>query len=235
MRIFRVFIIVIFTCFSVSAQTINQFDENGKRHGVWKKYFEGTKVLRYEGQFNHGKEIGTFSFYKNIRKKAVLTASKVFNETNNTAIVTFFTSKGKIISEGRMDGKKYVGEWKYYHSNSDKLMTLENYNENGNLDGERLVYYDNGQLAEKRNYVDGKLDGESFWYSVKNIVLKHFIYVNGELHGMSKYYNPKGELIIEGRYKHDKKHGIWKYYENGVLTEEKDFTLTSKYKKKKTP
>ncbi|GAA4239505.1 hypothetical protein GCM10022291_34080 [Postechiella marina] len=40
---------------SVSAQNINQFDAQGKRHGVWKKNFENTKVLRYEGTFNHGK------------------------------------------------------------------------------------------------------------------------------------------------------------------------------------
>lgn len=228
----RAFIISIISIFSLSAQNINQFDANGKRHGVWKKNFEGTNVLRYEGQFNHGKEIGTFNFYKNIRKKAVLTARKIFNEANNTAVVTFFTSKGKIISEGKMNGKIYVGTWKYYHSNSDKLMTLEHYNENGHLEGERLVYYDNGQIAEKRHYVNGKLEGEAFWYSVKNVVLKHFIYENDELHGISKYYSPNGDLLAEGRYKHDKKYGIWKYYKKGELVEEKNFTPTSKYKKK---
>ena len=47
----------------VYAQDINQFDESGKRHGVWKKYFEGTKQLRYEGKFDHGKEVGKFLFH----------------------------------------------------------------------------------------------------------------------------------------------------------------------------
>ncbi|APY09768.1 preprotein translocase YidC [Seonamhaeicola sp. S2-3] len=228
-------IIILFISFSALAQDINQFDENGKRHGIWKKNFEGTKVLRYEGEFKHGKEIGTFKFYKNIRGKAVLTATKQFNENNNKALVKFFTSKGKIISEGEMDGKKYIGTWKYYHNTSNKIMTLENYNENGNLDGERFVYYSNGKVAEKKNYVNGKLEGESIWYSINNVVLKRFIYKNNELHGASKIYNTKGELIVEGTYKHDKKHGIWKYYENGKLVEEKDFTPKSKYKKKKLP
>ncbi|WP_372936052.1 toxin-antitoxin system YwqK family antitoxin [Seonamhaeicola sp.] len=228
-------IIILFLSFSVLAQNINQFDENGKRHGVWKKNFEDTKVLRYEGEFNHGKEIGTFKFYKNIRGKAVLTATKEFNENNNKALVKFFTSKGKIISEGEMDGKKYIGTWKYYHNTSDKIMTLENYNENGNLDGERFVYYSNGKIAEKKNYVNGKLEGEAIWYSINNVILKRFVYENDELHGASKIYNTKGELIIEGTYKHDKKHGIWKYYENGKLVEEKDFTPKSKYEKKKLP
>lgn len=225
-------IVFLFLTISISAQTINQFDENQKRHGIWKKNFEGTKVLRYEGAFNHGKEIGTFNFYKNYRGKALLTASKVFNENDNKAFVKFFSSRGKVVSEGQMDGKKYIGTWKYYHNNSDKIMTREVYNQNGNLNGERFVYYSNGVIAEKQNYVDGKLEGESIWYSLKNVVLKHFIYENNELHGVSKYYNPKGELIAQGRYKLGKKHGIWKYYKNGTLINEKDFTPKSKYKRK---
>ncbi len=215
------------------AQNINQFDANGKRHGIWKKTFDGTKVLRYEGEFLHGKETGLFKFYKNIKKKAVLTATKQFNKTDNIAYVTFLSSRGKLISEGKMDRKKYIGEWKYYQKRNDNLLTLENYNTKGILEGERFVYYENGQIAEKQFYKNGKLDGVSVWYSEKNVVLKEFIYENGELHGASKYYNPKGELITEGQYKKGKKHGIWKYYENGELINEKDFTYKPKYIKKK--
>lgn len=225
--------LLVLVVYSLSfSQTINQFDENGKRHGIWKKTFKNTNILRYEGAFSHGKEMGLFKFYKKIRNKAVLTASKQFNENDNKAYVKFLASRGKLISEGQMDGKLYVGEWKYYQKTSDKLLTLENYNDKGNLDGDRFVYYPNGQMAKKQNYIDGKLEGVSIWYSVNNVVLKEFIYVNGELHGISKFYSGKGDLIVEGRYKQGKKHGIWKYYENGTLTEEKDFTYKPKYIKK---
>ena len=37
---------------------INGFDADGARHGLWKKYYPGTDQLRYEGRFQHGKEIG---------------------------------------------------------------------------------------------------------------------------------------------------------------------------------
>ena len=225
--------LLVLLVYSLSfSQSVNQFDENEKRHGIWKKTFKNTNVLRYEGEFLHGKEVGVFKFYKNIRKKAVLTATRTFNEKDNKNYVKFFTSRGKIISEGPMDGKLYVGAWKYYQKTSDELLILEHYNDKGNLDAERFVYYPNGQIAEKQNYSDGKLDGVSNWYSANNIVLKAFIYVKGELHGVSKYYNSKGELITEGRYKQGKKHGIWKYYENGKLTNEKNFSPKGKYKKK---
>jgi len=229
----NIFVLVfIFTVGSISAQSINQFDADGFRHGIWKKNYDNTNILRYEGEFNHGKEIGIFKYYKNVDNKASLTATKQFNETDNKSYVTFFTSKGKVVSEGQMDGKLYIGEWKYYQKNSNTLLTLENYDNEGLLDGERLVYYENGQIAEKQFYNHSKLEGASIWYSEKNVVLKEFQYVNGELHGVSKFYSPKGELILEGAYKRGKKDGVWKTYENGKVIEEKDYTYVPKYIKK---
>lgn len=226
------FILLIVSSLSFS-QDINQFDANGKRHGIWKKTFEGTKSVRYEGQFNHGKEVGFFKFYKYINKKSVLSATKQFSETNNIADVKFLTSKGKMISEGQMDGKKYIGEWKYYHKNSKQLLRTEQYDNNGVQQGKLLVYFENGIVAERSNYKDGKLDGKSVWYNENGVAIKEFIFEDDELHGHSKYFSNKGELLIEGVYRKGKKHGVWKYYQNGKLKEEKDFTRRSKnpYKK----
>ena len=53
----RLSLLVLFIGAYASAQDLNQFDENGKHHGIWKKNYEGTQVLRYEGEFFHGKEI----------------------------------------------------------------------------------------------------------------------------------------------------------------------------------
>ncbi len=226
---------IIFLTFllgNVNAQEINQLDANGKRHGVWKKNFDGTNQLRYEGQFDHGKEVGLFKFYKLIKKKSVLTATKSFDENTNIADVTFFASNGKEISKGKMNGKVYIGEWQYFHNKNGGLMTKEFYNDNGQLHGEKLVFYDNGKIAEQINYVNGKKEGVSTWLSLKGVKLKEFMYENDQLHGVSKYYSGNGDLLVEGRYKRDKKTGVWKYYKNGKLVDEKDFTYVSKNPKK---
>ncbi len=225
-------ILLLFTRLSISAQSINQFDADGKRHGIWRKTFDDTTIIRYQGEFFHGKEIGLFKFYKNIKKKAVLTATKQFNKNDNSAYVVFYTSKRKVVSEGEMNGKIHIGVWKYYQKTSHDLLALEHYNDNGTLEGERFVYYPNGQIAESQFYKNGKLEGTSNRYSENNVVLKAFNYVNGKLHGLSKIYTPKGELITEGYYKKGKKDGVWKYYEKGELVREKDFTVVGKYKKK---
>ena len=235
MAVVRFIFIIILTCIfdtSHSQNPLNQLDSNGERHGAWKKNFNNTDQPRYEGQFEHGKEVGLFKFYTLVRGKSSLSATKQFNKINHTAQVKFYSSKGKLISEGMMDKKKYVGNWVYYHNKSDAIMTKEYYNVNGKLEGERTVFYENGKVAEVANYKDGKLEGSSKWYSENDVLLKEFHYQNDELHGPANYYDADGELVAEGRWHHDAKTGVWNYYRDGELFESKDFTKYSKNPKK---
>ncbi|WP_040281120.1 toxin-antitoxin system YwqK family antitoxin [Psychroserpens damuponensis] len=223
-----IFILTVSGLTSYAQESVNQFDSQGNRHGVWRKYFAKTKQLRYEGQFNHGKEVGTFKFYTLNQGSSVLSATKVFKEETNKAEVKFLSSKGKLISEGTMNGKLYTGKWVYYHNKSKGIMSTEFYNENGQLEGEKLVFYPDGTTAESSNYKEGKLHGKSTWYAKNGNVLKAFMYQNDELHGVSKYYDSDGNLQAEGAYKNDLKHGIWNYYKNGKIVETKDHTKRSK-------
>src|SRR5690606_41802527 len=86
----------------------------------------------------------------------------------------------------------------------------------------------NGQMAEQAHYINGKLEGISKIFSEKGVLIKEFTYKNDILHGMSKYYDANGQMLAEGAFRNDQKHGIWNFYENGILKEEKDFTVYSK-------
>lgn len=228
---YTAFCILIFILTNVSAQ-VNQFDEKGERHGAWKKTFENTDQTKYEGFFERGKEVGTFKFYKLVAGKSALSATREFLPNSEMINVKFFSSRGKLISEGMMRDKLFFGKWIYYHNKVKGIMMTEHYNDSGVLDGEKLVYYENGQVAEKAVYVNGLIDGISIWFSPNGKILKEFTYDNGQLHGMAKYYDITGQLLVEGAYQNDKKHGIWKYYDNGNFTEEKDYTTYSKNPKK---
>lgn len=209
-------------------EAINQVDAEGLRHGLWKKTFDNTDQLRYEGTFDHGKEVGQFKFYILDGKKSALSATRYFHPHSNKIDVKFYSSTGKLISEGQMVDKAFVGKWVYYHHKNKNIMTLEHYNDGGKLEGEKTIFYPNGQVAELSKYIDGKLEGSSKIFSEQGVLIKDFSYKDGMLNGISKYYNGDGELLAEGAYRNDQKHGIWKYYENGILSEEKDFTVYSK-------
>ena len=224
MKNLKFILLILFVSFHALGQDINQFDSNGKRHGIWKKNFDDTDVLRYEGAFNHDKEVGLFKFYENINGKSVLAATKQFNDTNNLAEVKFFAPSGKIISEGTMDGRVYIGTWKYYQKTNNELLILEHFDAKGNLEGERFVYYPNGQISEKQFYKDGKLDGLVVGYSTDGKIIMESHYKLGELHGVHKNYFLNGDLEISGQYKNGKKEGVWYFYDKDKTVQEKDFS-----------
>ena len=118
---------------------INQTDAQGERHGIWKKIYPGTDQLRYEGVFEHGKEVGTFKFYCEKCKKQP-SVVKEFNANNSIAEVKYYTVKGKLVSEGKMDGKERIGEWLFYPEKSTNVLTREHYKD-GKLDGQKITYY----------------------------------------------------------------------------------------------
>ena len=220
----RSIIILCFLVFSSAAlfsQEINQFDAQGKRHGYWKKTYEGSGQVRYEGTFEHGKEVGVFKFYCG-ECGTQPTATRTFNDKDDTVWVQYFTIKGKLVSEGKMIGQKREGEWLYYHEKSKTVMAREFY-KNGEMDGKQTTYYPNGAITEEIHYQAGKKEGENLYYSPEGVVIKKLQYHQDELQGPAKYYDASGTLVVEGFYKDGKKHGLWKYYKNGVLELEETY------------
>ena len=219
---FIVFLSVVCSGPSLLGQNdINQNDADGRRHGIWKKYYPGTKQLRYEGTFEHGKEVGTFKFYCEECKDKP-TAVKEYNEENNKANVKYFTIKGKLVSEGMMEGQNRIGEWLYFHEKSKAVMTRENY-VNGKLDGKKITYYPNGIVTEELSFKNGVMEGENNYYSPEGILIKKLQYRNNELQGEAFYYDAFGNTVISGFYKNGKKHGLWKYYKNGKVELEETY------------
>ena len=214
--------LLIFRALPCRAQEqLNSHDSEGRRHGQWKEYFDKEATQpKFEGRFDHGKRVGLFKFYQEGLKQPV--AVMEFDPASDVVQAKYLSQNGKIISEGKMLDQQRTGLWTYYHKNSDQVMMIENY-EHGKLHGQKIIYYDTGEVAEEATYANGELHGPRKLYSVKNVVLEDLRYKNGELHGPAKIYNGKGELMSEGHYRNNKHHGNWRYYENGKLQEEKDF------------
>ncbi|GEQ86695.1 hypothetical protein ULMS_22030 [Patiriisocius marinistellae] len=213
--------ITIFSLINISAQSeINQIDVNGERHGIWKKNFPKSKQVRYEGQFEHGKEKGLFKFYCEECGTNPM-ATKDFLE-NDIVNVKYFTIKGKLVSEGQMKDKNRIGEWLYYHEKSNKVMTRENY-VSGKLDGVKTTYYGNDVVAETVTYKQGLMEGTNNHYSYDAILLKALNYSNDKLHGTAVYYDVRGDKLLEGQYKKGRKDGVWKTFKDGKLEKEETF------------
>lgn len=214
------------------AQTdYNKLDEKGNKHGLWKGFYEESKRQKYEGTFEHGKEVGIFYFYDDTKAKSVI-ATRTFNLKDNSAYTIFYDQNKNIVSEGKVVNKLFEGEWKYYHEASKAIMTIENY-KNGKLEGKRSVFYPSGNIAEETNYVKGIRQGAYKKYTDNGIVLEEASYKNGEFDGLAIYKDPFDSVVAQGKYVNGKKKGIWKFYEEGKLVSEENMSYPKKAKKTK--
>ncbi len=212
----------LFFLFSLSIfSQVNQYHDDGTRHGLWEKKFDGTDQIRYTGNFNRGVEIGEFKYFsKGFPKQP--SAIKTFSENGKKAAIVYYSQRGKKISKGQLIERKREGKWEYYHNGSGNIMMVENY-QNDMLQGTRTSYYENKQISETIEFVNDKKEGKQLIYSVNGTLIKEFTYKNNKLHGPNKFFNGKGELTIDGNYKNNKKTGVWKYYNGGNLIREKQY------------
>lgn len=223
--------IIIFLLFfqTILAQSVtNSVDEKGKKHGVWNGFYEESGRPRYEGTFEHGKEIGMFQFFDDTKAKSVI-ATRTFDPKDNSCYTIFYDQKKNVVSEGKEVNKLREGIWKYYHKASKQIMTLENYKK-GKLDGVRTVYYPTGKVVEETIYKNGLKDGDYKKYSEKGIVLESTFFKNGEFDGEAVYKDPNDQIVAKGKYKNGIRIGIWQYFIDGKLVSEENMATPKKPK-----
>jgi antitoxin component YwqK of YwqJK toxin-antitoxin module len=203
------------------AQETNKLDAGGKKHGLWRGYYDESKRVKYEGTFDHGIETGIFKFYDDTKAHPVI-ATRDFTKGNGSAYTIFYNQKGSKVSEGNIVNRLYEGEWVYYHENSAVVMTREFYKA-GKLEGKRSVYYPNGKIAEETEYKNDIRDGGYKKYSGDGVVLEEAVYKDGQFDGPAVYRNPDGSLVAKGTYKNGAKDGYWEFYEGGKLKKKEKY------------
>jgi antitoxin component YwqK of YwqJK toxin-antitoxin module len=220
------FVFLIFTLFSqncLSQADSNKLDEKGRKHGIWKGFYEVSKRPRYEGTFEHGKESGVFNFYDDTKAKSLI-ATREFDPKDQAAYTTFYDQKGNKVSEGKVVNKVFDGQWIYYHLASKNTMTTENYSK-GKLEGLRTVFYINGQIAEEINYKDNLKNGFYKKYTEKGMLLEESTFKNDLYSGLAIFSDSKGDMVSKGHFVNGKKAGIWQFFEKGKTAKERNMSF----------
>lgn len=215
-----IFVLFFLNVFCIQAQNnYNKLDEKGKKHGLWKGVYEDTKNPKYEGTFEHGKEVGVFTFFDNTKTKIVL-ATREFNPTDNSALTVFFDKNKNKVSEGKVLNKLYEGQWKYYHKASKSIMATENYSK-GKLEGLRSVFYPSGKIAEEMIYVNNLKNGFYKRYTETGILIEESNYKNNLYDGLAIFRDAEdGTVVSKGKFVNGKKSGIWQFFEKGKMIKE---------------
>jgi len=219
------FLFAIFLLFSAEVsfaqKKINEMDANGKRHGAWKKTYPSKSQIRFEGQFDHGKEVGTFKFYCDNCKDQPSAVQK-FNANNDLSEIKFYSKEGFLLSEGTLKGKERTGKWITYSEIEKSLLMEENYLDD-KLDGHKKMYFSNGKVSEESHFKNGLQESEFISYYENGNILKKLNYKNGLLNGPAVYFDANGNKTMEGSYKNGENFGLWKYFKNGSVIMEDTF------------
>ena len=98
--------------------------------------------------------------------------------------------------------------------NADGKIVQEDDYLNGQLNGERKMYYDNGNIRSVETYKNNELNGKRIDYDESKRISYEYTYLNGKFDGIYKAYNDGklwreclyliGEIIREKEYKNGK-------------------------------
>lgn len=218
---------ILLSNFSFS-QSINQVDQQGKKQGEWKKYYEKSGRVLYEGRFKDDKPTGVFRFYYETGSKKALIDH---NLTSGRSLANYFHPNGQLMSGGIFRNQMKDSTWITF-TESGVVSEISNY-QNNELNGPFTSFYISGLENAtgripyiKSNYKNGKLDGEYTELFMDGRKKLYCFYIDGKLNGLYIEYHRNGKKSSLTRYKNGIKHG----YSSGFDETEKEIATAYFYK-----
>jgi antitoxin component YwqK of YwqJK toxin-antitoxin module len=220
-------IITIYTYkngFLLSRESINRYDDNGKKTGKWIEV-DSTKKLKHEVHYNNGLKYGISKTYDLKTDKLI----SIKRYQADSVIVTSDVKIHEIKRDYYPDGKiKSIGS--YYNGVPDGVRRdydndgtiIASYifkdgilegtgiiDEKGKYQGKWYFFYENGKVLETGYYRDGKKSGEWIVYDTLGNIIEVMNYFNGKLDGEYIFYFYNGNVkrkiyyqdgVAEGEY-----------------------------------
>jgi antitoxin component YwqK of YwqJK toxin-antitoxin module len=195
------------------AQEFNVLDSQGRKQGLFKKYFENTEQVYYTGQFKNDIPFGTFIYYyKEGPKKAEMQYQA---DPLQVHALTYYI-KGALMAEGVYYDKLKDGLWKYYDE-KENLSSSENWLK-GKKHGEEKVYFPDGKLGEELTWKNDLRDGAWKQYFEDGVLYLEGFFLLDQYGGQMTFYYRNGKKEISGKYINGLREGTWFYFnEDGSI------------------
>ena len=107
-RIILIATTILFSTTSLLAQKVNRKDAQGNKQGSWVTFYEGTKNVKYQGEFKNDIPVGKFIFfYENGKVKA----KNTYQNNGKDSYVSMYHENGKLMSMGKYVNEKKDSVW----------------------------------------------------------------------------------------------------------------------------
>ncbi len=126
---------------------------------------------------------------------------------------------GTFAGSGKYKKGVRVGKWTFLYPNG-KIREEVTYNEQGQAEGNRKTYFENGNLESEETYQEGELQGLTSSYDYQGTKYATVNYAKGKGEGEVIYYHSNGQKRFTVDLVNDKKHGeYFSYFDNGQVKE----------------
>lgn len=207
----KAIVLTFLSVVSITSATAQNETVKGLKQGPWVVAHEGSKVIRYKGQFDNGIPVGIFTHYHTNGK---VHAIMKFRASTGSCYSKEFSTEGKLMAEGIYASPAVKDSiWRIYNT-AGELLTRETYRL-GILDGPFETLYPSGMPMERGVMKNGKKDGGWTQWSEKGYKIRTSFYSEGMLNGIWTEYDHSGKIMIRGKYEDNLKEGIWTEYHEG--------------------
>ncbi len=165
-------------------------DDSIVSHGPHKEYYSSGE-LYVDGEFDHGKAVGTWIYHHpngKVAKEVTYKAGRPDGE------VKVFNEEGKLVSRREYVAGARSGVWDSYSDDGEQKLREEAYKE-GKPDGAFRTWFKNGQLRQEMNFVDGKLEGVATEWTQVGDKRAEVNFKNGLKEGVSRLWQNDGKII----------------------------------------
>lgn len=199
-------------------KNLNQTDAQGRKQGLWIKFYSADGTMVYKVTFKDGSPIGD---YKRYHANGALMADMFYSESGY-ASAKLYDENNQLLASGFYKGIIRDSVWTY-HYGENLLLAEERYTK-GVLNGKSKSYFENGTVAEESSWVNGVQHGIWRQYFPDGKVKFETKMAEGKRQGVFYGYFPSGIFEIKGQYKDDLRHGKWQYYNTqGVVVREENY------------
>ena len=115
-------------------------------------------------------------------------------------------------AEEQFKNNRPAGTWREFYPDGKTLRKVETYGPIGRLVGERLTYFENGQVQSRQPYLSGFMAGIGQEFFASGKLRKETTYVRSVLLGPFRELREDGTLAVSGQYRNSRQSGVWTYY-----------------------
>ena len=187
---------------------VKEFNENrqiiaeahyqaNKLHGLLTRYDDNGQVRSREN-FRQGQLHGPAEYFFRRENKHFCAQCNYQENLLQGDFTVKDLDSGLVREQAHFIQGTHHGERLYYYENGN-LEVQENFT-NGVLHGERKIFYPNGALWMREEYRNGKTDGERIGYYQNGEMFLDEWYSDGVLHGERKTFAKDGSVILNEEY-----------------------------------